>query len=153
MSIRFPSLLLGAALVCSSAWAQEYHAGQILISHVFARATVPGQPSGAAYLTLENRGAQADRLLAAATPAASRTEIHTMIMDGNLMKMREVQQVDLAPKATVDMTPGHGYHLMLLELKQPLKAGSTLPLTLTFEKAGKVEVSAPVKTVQPIKRH
>ncbi|HTN65183.1 MAG TPA: copper chaperone PCu(A)C [Burkholderiaceae bacterium] len=144
-----PLVSLFALLAFSAAVsAQNYQAGTLHVDHPYARATVPGQPSGAAYMTLENRGKDGDRLLAAASPVAQKTEIHTMSMDGNVMKMRQVAGIDLAPASKVVMKPGDGYHIMLLGLKQQLKAGDTLPLTLTFEKAGKLEVSVPVQEVK-----
>jgi len=139
-----PALALAASAFSANA-AEQFHAGDIQIDHPYARATVPGQPSGAVYMTLENHGKSADKLLGAATPAAQKTEIHTMSMDGNVMKMRQVEGIDLAPAASVAMKPGDGYHVMLLGLQQQLKAGETLPLTLTFEKAGKVDVSVTVE--------
>jgi len=144
-----PLVSLFALLAFSTAVsAQDYQAGALHVDRPYARATVPGQPSGAAYMILENRGKDGDRLLAAASPVAQKTEIHTMSMDGNVMKMRQVAGIDLAPAAKVVMKPGDGYHIMLLGLKQQLKAGDTLPLTLTFEKAGKLEVSVPVQEVK-----
>jgi copper(I)-binding protein len=67
--------------------------------------------------------------------------MHTMSMDGNVMKMREVSSIELKPSVKVSMKPGDGYHIMLIGLKQPLKIGDKFPLTLTFEKAGKAEVT------------
>ncbi len=64
-----------------------------------------------------------------------------MSMDGNVMKMREVDGIEIKPATRVAMQPGEGYHIMLIGLKKPLKAGDKFPLTLTFEKSGKVEVS------------
>lgn len=148
MQLRSLVSLFAFAALCASASAHDYQAGTIHIDHPYARATVPGQPSGGAYLTLENRGKDADRLLAADSPAAKKTEIHTMSMVGNVMKMREADGIELAPAAKVVMQPGDGYHIMLIGLKQQLKAGDTLPLTLTFEKAGKVEVSVHVQDMK-----
>ena len=67
-----------------------------------------------------------------------------MGMDGDIMRMREANQLPLPPAAKVEMKPGMGYHIMLNGLKQPLKEGATFPMTLTFEKAGKVEVTVVV---------
>lgn len=148
MQLRSLVSLFAFAALCASASAHDYQAGTIHIDHPYARPTVPGQPSGGAYLTLENRGKDADRLLAADSPAAKKTEIHTMSMVGNVMKMREADGIELAPAAKVTMKPGDGYHIMLIGLKQQLKVGDTLPLTLTFEKAGKVEVSVQVQDMK-----
>ena len=132
--------ILSGVLLAGAVHAAGYKVGNISITDPHARPTVPGQPGGAAYLTLENTGGVADRLLGAASPAAQSTEIHTMRMDGDVMRMREVGELPLPPAAKVEMKPGMGYHIMLNGLKQPLQAGATFPMTLTFEKAGKVEV-------------
>lgn len=131
---------LSAALLCSAVHAAGYRAGDISITAPHARPTVPGQPGGAAYVTLENTGGSADRLVGVTSPVARSAEIHTMRMDGDVMRMREAGELPLPPAAKVEMKPGMGYHIMLIGLKQPLQAGATFPITLTFEKAGKVEV-------------
>ena len=146
-----PSTLLcalGAALAIAGAQAQahDYKAGSVRIGHPYATPSIPGAPHGAAYLaTLENGGSAADRLVRASSPAAARVEIHTMSMDGGVMRMREIEAIPVAPKETVTMRPGQGYHLMLMQLKAPLKVGDTFPLTLEFEKGGKVEVRVDVQ--------
>lgn len=140
------SLAVAAALITSlQVHAHSYEAGQLLVDHPFARATVPGQTSGAAYLTIENKGTDSDRLMSASAPAAKSVEVHTMSMDGNVMRMRRVDSIEIKQGKTVSMKPGAGYHLMLLGLSAPLKAGEKIPMTLTFEKAGKVEVSVSVE--------
>jgi copper(I)-binding protein len=144
MTVRFLSMFSAALLVAGAVHAHDYQVGSISIDYPHARPTVPRQPAGAAYLTLENRGDASDRLLSLSSPVARSAEIHTMSMDGDVMRMREVGVLDLAPAAKVEMKPGHGYHIMLMGLKQPLKAGDKFPLTLNFEKAGKIEVSVMV---------
>lgn len=145
------SLAISAAMllisVSSNALAEQ--AGDLHIDHAYARATMPGQTSGGAYLTIENKGRDADKLISASSPAAKSVEIHTMSMDGNVMKMRQVPNIDIKPGAKVTMKPGDGYHIMLIGLTQPLKAGDKIPLTLTFEKSGKAEVSALVQGKDP----
>ncbi|HYD78728.1 MAG TPA: copper chaperone PCu(A)C [Paucimonas sp.] len=137
---------LAAALACAavSVQAQGVKLGALRIDQPQARATVPGQPSGAAYLTIENGDKSADKLIAASSPVANSVELHTMTMDGDVMRMREVPSIVLPPGAKVAMKPGNGYHIMLMGLKQPLKEGGKFPLTLTFEKAGKAEVEVRV---------
>jgi copper(I)-binding protein len=139
MKIR--SLFVVAALLTgAAATAHEYRVGDIYIGHPYARASVPGQTSGGAYLSLENKSAKSDdALVSAETPAAASIEIHTMSLENNVMRMREVSAIDLQPGTKIAMQPGNGYHLMMLGLKAPLKAGDRLPLTLHFRKAGKVE--------------
>lgn len=144
MSVRSVSLFLCALAISISAYAQEYDLGSLHISHPYARATVPGQPGGGAFLSIENKGKEVDKLIGVSSSVAKSTEIHTMSMDGNVMKMREVGEIDLPPASTVDMKPGHGYHIMLIGLNRPLKTGDKFPLTLTFRKAGKIEVSVVV---------
>jgi copper(I)-binding protein len=116
----------------------------IVVSRAHARATVPGQTTGAAYIDIENRGKTDDKLLKIVTPAAQSAEVHSMTMDGSIMRMREVGQIDLKPAAKVAMAANEGYHIMLVGLKQPLKAGQKIPLSLRFEKAGKIDVEAVV---------
>jgi len=144
MSVRSVSLILCALAVSVSAYAHAYDLGNLHIDHPYARATVPGQPGGGAFLSIENKGKEADKLIGVSSPVAKSAEIHTMSMDGNVMRMREVGEIDLPPAGTVDMKPGHGYHIMLMGLNQPLKAGDKFPMTLTFQKAGKIEVSVVV---------
>ncbi len=136
--------VFSAALLAGAVHAADYRAGAINITAPHARPTVPGQPGAAAYLTLENTGASADRLVGVSSPVAQSAEIHTMRMDGDVMRMREVGELPLAPAARVEMKPGMGYHIMLTGLKQPLQEGAAFPLTLTFEKGGKVEVTVAV---------
>lgn len=144
MYFRFGSAL-SIMLLALSAQANTYRTGNVEISHPHARPTVAQQANGAAYLTLENRGKAADRLLGASTPRARAVEIHSMSMDGHVMKMREVEHLVLKPASKIEMKSGNGYHLMLVGLSQPLKPGDKLPVTLVFERAGKVEIIVPVE--------
>lgn len=147
--LRTAALLLAllAALPPSPAAAQtaesvaDTRAGDIAIGQPWARATAGQTPTGGAYVNLRNTGASADRLIGATTPAARRAELHIHQMDGTVMRMRAVDAIELPPGANVSMGPG-GLHIMLLELKSPLKEGERLPLTLRFEKAGDIAVEA-----------
>ncbi len=145
MQLRTLLTFAVAAAIGNLANAQEYKVKDLRIDSPYAKATVPNQPSGAAYLTIENKGKEADKLIAVNSPVAKSAQIHTMSMEGNVMKMREVAQIELKPAEKLVMKPGDGYHLMLIGLRQPLKAGDHFPLTLTFEKAGKTEVSVLVQ--------
>jgi periplasmic copper chaperone A len=144
MHLRSLFVLAAAVAAGTLAHAHDYTLNGLHIEHPYARPTVPMQRSGGAYLTIENRGKDGDKLVGASSPIAESVEIHTMAMDGNVMKMREVDGVELKPESKVEMMPGHGYHLMMSGLRQPLKAGDKFPMTLTFEKAGKTEVSVVV---------
>jgi len=135
----------------SFAWAHGSSAGDVEIGHPFATPSLAGSANGAAYLvSLENTGSQADKLLRASTPMAASVELHSMNVDAQgVMRMRQVDAIDLAPKSTLKMRPGMGYHLMLVGLKQPLREGSTFPMTMEFQRGGKVEVKVVVQTPRP----
>jgi copper(I)-binding protein len=90
------------------------------------------------FLKIENKGG-ADKLLSASSPASKTMELHTMTMEGNVMKMREVKAIDIPANGTVELKPG-GLHLMFIDLKSQLKPGLSVPVKLKFEKAGEVEV-------------
>ena len=135
----------GALLLCASAAAHDYRAGDLHIEHPYARTTVSGQPGGAAYLTIENKGKVADQLIGATSPIAKSVQMHTMTMEGDVMKMREAEHIVLQPSAKIVMKPGDGYHLMLIGLKRELKAGDKFPMTLKFEKAGNLEISVQIE--------
>jgi copper(I)-binding protein len=124
--------------------ADEYRLQSLRIAHAFARATPPGAMSGGAYLTIENQGAAAATLLSATSPIAGAVELHQMSMDGGVMSMRAVRAIEVPPGSKLELKPG-GYHLMLLDLKQPLKPGEKFPLKLTFESLGAVEVAVEVE--------
>ena len=143
-----------AAALCAlslSAAAHGANVGDIAIRHPYATPSIPGTSNGVAYLaSIENKGVVADRLVRASTPAASRVEIHTMAVDAQgVMRMREIEAIVLAPNAKVQMKPGAGLHIMLIGLKEPLKEDASFPMTLEFERAGKVEVKVIVGPPKP----
>lgn len=104
--------------------------------------------TGAAYMALRNEGAGDDRLVGAASPVAETAEIHDMTMDGTIMRMRKLDGLDVAAGAEIAIAPG-GLHIMLIGLKAPLVEGETFLLTLTFAKAGDIEVTAMVQRAAP----
>jgi copper(I)-binding protein len=136
-----------AVLALGNLSAHGARVGNIEITHPFATPSLPGTTTGAAYfVALENTGAQPDTLVRAATPVAASVELHSMSVDAQgVMRMREIDGIAIAPKATIKMRPGMGFHLMLVGLKQPLKEGDTFPMSLQFEHAGKVEVKVVVQ--------
>ena len=131
----------------AGAFGHGYSAGDVKIGHPYATPSPAGATTGAAYLALlENTGAQADRLLRVSTPAAARAELHSMSVDSSgVMRMRELPEMTLAPQTPIRMRPGMGLHLMLIGLKQPLKVGDSFPMTLEFERAGKVDIKVVVQ--------
>lgn len=147
MTLKTTLVACALALMAPAALAADYKAGAIEIDHPWARATPGGAKVGAGYLKLTNSGATADRLVGATAAAAGRVEIHEMSMDNGVMKMRPVKDgVEVKPGETVELKSG-GYHLMMMDLKQPLKAGDHVKGTLTFEKAGAVDVEFAVEGV------
>ncbi len=135
--------LIGFALALpGAAAAHEFKLGPITIDHPWARATTV--KVSAAYLTLKIDGAAGDRLVKVASPAAGRVEMHTMAIDNGVARMREVKEIAVNPGAATELKPG-GLHIMLMDLKGPLAEGQSIKLTLTFEKAGTIEVDATVE--------
>lgn len=119
-------------------------AGDISISGAWARAMLPGQPAGSGFVTLENKGAAPDRLTAVSSSAAGRVELHSMNVVDDVMVMRPIAGgIAIAPGEKVEMRPG-GTHLMFLDLDQPFAEGGSVAVTLSFEKAGAVEIELPV---------
>ena len=128
-----------------SGMAGSARAADIAVEAPFARASAGTAGAGAAYMTLKSAEASADRLTSASTPAAERAELHTHVMEGDVMRMREVDSIEIPAGGTVELKPG-GLHIMLIGLKAPLKEGESFPLTLSFAKAGPVTVTVPVKS-------
>lgn len=139
---RFRLALAATALVAPAALAQ------VTVTDPWVRGTVSSQKATGAFMKLETK--QPVSLVSASSPVAGVTEIHEMAMEKDVMKMRAVPRLDVAPGKPAELKPG-GYHVMLLDLKQPLKAGDSVPITLTFEKADKsrqtVEVKATVRAL------
>ena len=136
---------LGAVLQVSSigtSFAQSK--GDLEIEKPWARATPPGAAVGGGYLTIRNKGAAGDRLVGVSSPASARVEMHEMAMEKDVMRMREVKGVDVPAKKSVEFRPG-GFHLMLMELKAPLRQGDKVQVTLRFEKAGEVKTELVVE--------
>ena len=142
----------GVGLLALASWTAQAHgssAGDIRIDHPYATPTRPGLSTGAVYFrSLRNTGKGEDRLVSASTPVAARVELHRMQMQGDVMRMAAVPAVALPVGVTVPMKHGShdGHHLMLFDLKAPLKDGDRFPVTLTFEKAGTVQVQVWVQT-------
>jgi len=135
------ALLFAIVLALSSpAMAEDAQVGTLKISAAWARATPKGASVGGGYLTVTNTGKESDRLVGGSSDVSSGFEIHEMSMDKGVMKMRPVADgVEIKPGQTVTLKPG-GFHIMLTGLKKPLVQGEHIKGTLTFVKAGKVEV-------------
>jgi copper(I)-binding protein len=141
------TLLAVAAVFSVAALAQSASTiGKLELSGGWARAMLPGQPTGGAYLTIVNRGSDADRLVGVASPAAGKVEIHSMTMENDVMVMRPLADgLEIPAGATVTLEPS-GLHLMFMDVREPFQAGGSVPVTLDFAKAGRLELSLPVQT-------
>jgi copper(I)-binding protein len=135
------SATISGALALDPAPAGVVEAGDLAISDAYARATLPNAPVGGGYLTVTNKGAEADRLVSAASPASREVQLHeSQVVDG-VMRMREVAGGIAIPAGeSVVLAPG-GNHLMFMGLNGPLVEGESVPVTLVFSRAGSVEVS------------
>ena len=125
-------------------WATDYNVGSIHIAQPWSRATPKGATTGAGYMTITNSGTTPDRVSCVSSDASAQCQIHSMTMEGGVMKMRPVEGgLEIKPGETVTLTPS-GFHMMLVKLKHPLEAGQTVKATLKFDKAGTVDVDYPV---------
>ena len=143
-------ILMAAAIglaLASPALAHDYTLGTLKIGHPWSRATPAAAKVGGGYLKVQNTGKEADRLVSVSAPFAGRTEIHEMAVTDGVMTMRPLEKgVAIPAGETVEFKPG-GFHIMFMELKEPLKQGERRKGTLTFEKAGTVEVEFAVDAV------
>ena len=152
MKLKVLMLAAIGALATQSAWAAN-----ISVSDAWARATMPGQKVSGAYMRIQS---DADaRLVSVSSPAVPRVEVHEMKMDGDVMRMREVQSIELPKGKTVTLEPG-GFHIMLMNLPKPIVAGDLIPLNLVVESGGKrqtvevkAEARAPMGGTMPMQHH
>lgn len=142
------ALALLLLLASPVAFAHEiFTLGSLEISGGFSRATLPNAPVGAGYLTITNKGTTDDTLVSASSPVAGMTQIHEMKMEGDVMKMNEVEGGLVIPAGgSVMLAPG-GFHIMFMDLKEPLVEGATFPVTLTFATAGTIEIQLVVGSI------
>jgi copper(I)-binding protein len=152
---RLASATVTRAIACATvlayflapAFADEVKAGDLVITQAWSRATPGGAKVASGYLTIQNKGSVADRLIGGAADVADKVQVHEMATTNGVMTMRPLDKgLSIEPGKTVKLAPG-GYHLMLLDLKSPLKKGDKVPVTLEFEKAGKVNLSLDVQGV------
>ncbi|MBM3567904.1 MAG: copper chaperone PCu(A)C [Alphaproteobacteria bacterium] len=134
-------LVLAMALPAWAGPGDKVVAGDLTIEHPWSRATAG--KVGAVYLELHHRGA-GDRLLGGESPRAGKVELHNTVRDGDIMRMRPVETIAVPARGKVELKPG-GLHIMLMDLKGPLNAGESVPLTLRFEKAGAVALEASIE--------
>lgn len=135
-----------------NAVAHEYALGELKIVHPWGRATPPGATTAAAYLKFVNDGSKPFRFVSGSSPVAERVEVHTMTMDGGVMRMRPLGALDIPAGATVELKPG-GMHLMLIGLKRPIMVEETIPVTLTFEGGATVTVDLSIEGMGASESH
>ena len=139
--------VLAVLIAAASAAFAQGPGPSIAVEQPYARATPAGAQTGAVYMTLDNKSHVADRLTAASSDVADKLQIHEMAVVNGVMQMRELAAgLPIPADGSVALKPG-SYHVMLIGLKKPLKAGETFPLTLTFEKAGNISVTVPVQAM------
>ena len=139
------AIVVAAVLGATGINAQEAKVGNIKIEGAYTRSTVPGQKAAGGFMKIVDQGA-ADQLISASSPIADEVQLHTMTMEDNVMKMRQVKSIDIPANGSVELKPG-GLHIMIMGIKEPLAAGSSIPLKLKFAKAGEVEVKLPVNAM------
>jgi copper(I)-binding protein len=136
-------MLSAALFIAAPAFADG---NDLKVDQAWARATPGNAKTAAVYLTITNNGTAPDTLESASTPAADKAELHDTKMENNVMEMRPVGPLTIAPGKSVVLAPS-GYHLMLTGLKAPLKEGQTVPVTLIFDHAGAQQVTASIAKV------
>lgn len=139
-----------AVLITAGAVAALSHAAEVdlSLSSAWVRPTLGAGRTTAAYVSITNNGTAADRLVAAEVLHAGSVEIHTAGMVDGIMRMRRLEGLDIAPGATVQLAPG-GFHIMVIGLSEPIKSGEEIPLTLIFEEAGSLTITATVSLAPP----
>lgn len=143
----FRAVLVAGVLAALPAAAHDFKAGALTLDHPWTRATAKGAEMGGGFVTIVNAGSEADRLIGGSFALAGRTEVHEMKMEGEVMKMRQLEGgLDIPAGATVELKPG-SYHLMFMKLTAPLEAGTNVKGTLIFEKAGEVPVEFAVEAM------
>ena len=137
----FLSAVAGVVLACCAiASAAEFDVGNVQIINPWTRATPKGAQVAGAYMTIRNKGSEPDRFMGGSSDVASHVEVHKMEMEGGVAKMRPVEGgLEIKPGDSIELKPG-SFHVMFVDLKEPIKEGDRLKGTLEFEKAGKIEV-------------
>lgn len=138
--------LLLLALIASPAIAQ------ITITDAWTRATAPGAKIAAGYMTINNAGKTPDKLLSASSPAAEKVETHVTVKEGDIFRMREVKGYDIPAGGSFELKPG-GAHLMFVNIKAPMKEGTTVPATLKFQRLGDFPVEFQVRPLAGAEHH
>lgn len=137
--MRLAVPILWALLAATPYAAADGRVSEIEIERPWARATPTAARNGVAYMTIHNRGSEADQLVSVETPVAKSASVHETVRHDGMMTMRPVARLTIGPGRSAVLEPG-GLHIMLMGLRAPLEKGQTFPLTLQFERAGAIEL-------------
>jgi copper(I)-binding protein len=150
--IRILAALAVLALSATVSFAHDFKLGDLEIHHPASKATLPGQPVGGGFLTITNHGTGADRLVSISAPSVSDdVQLHEMAIENDVMKMRQLPDgIEIPAGGTVELKPG-GLHVMFMSIKAPFTEGEKFNATLTFEKAGTIDVDFKVEAAKPSK--
>lgn len=152
MNIDYRQIALAvfAAATATPLLAHNFSIGKITIGHPWTRETAPTQVVGGGFMKITNNSKAADRLVSATSPSAKEVQLHTMTMDGGVMRMRQLKDGIIIPAGqNVELKPG-GLHVMFMGIKGPFKKDAKIPATLKFERAGTVNVTFAVQPVGAI---
>ena len=138
----FTSLLFSGLLLIST----QVFANSITVDDAYVRATPPNSKNSAAFMVIKNVGEKEIKLIAASSNIADRVELHTHLNEDGMMKMRQVEEVIIKAEDSAALQPG-GYHVMFLNLKQPLKEGGSVSLSLYFDNGDQITLDAPIKKI------
>ena len=139
----FISLLTAGLLLLST----QLSAAPLIVEDLYIRATPPNSKNSAAFMVIRNAHKKEIKLIAVGSDIADRVELHQHIMDNGLMKMRQVKEILIKAEGSLALQPG-GYHLMFLNLKQPLKEGESVILSLSFDNGQQLIFDTPVKKIK-----
>lgn len=149
IALATAATLLGGSAV---SFAETYTLGDLVIDNPRARATPPGAPVSGGYMVIHNKGAEADRLIGGSAEFAGKVEIHEMKMDGDVMKMREIEGgLEIPPGGEVMLMPG-GFHVMFMQMKRQLQEGQSEKVTLQFQNAGEIEMDFDILNAAEVKK-
>src|SRR5258706_3830802 len=139
--------LVAVSALSGAAGALDYKVGAVEINNPWSRAVPKGAKVAVGYMKIKNTGTEPDRLVGGSTPVAGRFEIHEMSMDKGVMKMRPLPSgLEIKPGETVELKPS-SFHIMMMDLKEPIQRGKPFKASLMFEKAGEVDVDFTVEAV------
>ena len=139
MRLFLSAIAVSVTMITAVVYAAEVAAGDLIVEQAWARATTLSAKTGATYLAVRNTGSEPDSILSMETPVAGQALAHQTRLEGDVSRMSEAGPLSVPLGGALEMKPG-GTHIMLMDLKGELKLGQQFPLTITFEKAGKVEV-------------